>query len=57
MQRKLVNQKIIKENIPEELKDKFINAAIHLIIDEELCSESDIERIDNRKKDARLKNQ
>lgn len=57
MQRILVNQKIIKENIPEELKDKFINAAIHLIIDEELCSESDIERIDNRKKDARLKNQ
>lgn len=57
MQRILVNQKIIKENIPEELKDKFINAAIHLIIDEELCSESDIERIDNRKKDTRLKNQ
>ena len=32
----------------------FVVAAIHFIVDEELCSEEDIKKIENRKKDKKL---
>lgn len=35
----------VNENITDELRERFINAAIHFIIDEEFCSDSDIKKI------------
>lgn len=42
--------KYVQENVTEEIKDDFINAAIHFIVNEELCNEYDIMRIKYRLK-------
>ena len=43
----------IEEKLTDNLKRGFIIAAMHFIVDEELCSEEDIKKIENRKKDKR----
>lgn len=43
----------IEEKLTDNLKKDFVVAAIHFIVDEELCSEEDIKKIENRKKDKR----
>lgn len=43
----------IEEKLTDNLKKDFVVAVIHFIVDEELCSEEDIKKIENRKKDKR----
>lgn len=43
----------IEEKLTDNLKKDFVVAAIHFIVDEELCIEEDIKKIENRKKDKR----
>ena len=38
----------VENNITEEIKEEFINAAIHFIINEDNCSQTDIMRIKYR---------
>lgn len=38
----------VENNITEEIKEEFINAAIHFIINEDNCSQADIMRIKYR---------
>ena len=43
----------IEEKLTNNLKKDFIVAAIHFIVDEELCSQGDIKKIEDRKKGKR----
>lgn len=45
----------VEDHLTDDVVDSFIRAAIHFIIDEELCSEEDIKKIEYRKNDKRLK--
>lgn len=45
----------IEEKLTDNLKKDFVVAAIHFIVDEELCSEEDIKKIENRKKIKEMK--
>lgn len=45
----------VKDHLTDDVVDSFIRAAIHFIIDEELCNEEDIKKIEYRKNDKRLK--
>lgn len=38
----------VQNNITEELKEEFINAAVHFIVDEDSCSKYDVMRIKYR---------
>ena len=45
----------VENNITEEVKQEFINAAIHFIINEDNCSQADIMRIKYRFKKIKSK--
>ena len=40
----------IEEKLTDNLKKDFVVAAIHFIVDEELCSEEDIKKIEKQEK-------
>ena len=43
----------IEEKLTDNLKKDFVVAAIHFIVDEELCSEEDIKKIEKKIKEMK----